>query len=264
MFYLGDILIDRLVGGYAENIAGDKTLYYLSQLQDATIEITSQTREYTDKDGNLVYKKYYGKAGTLNANNAFLNAAIMAASAGTEAVNATAEAPIDMPKFIVVNKGDTVTIKDAVEGTIHVVALFKDGTRGEQFTLADSASATAFAFSADTGALTLPTVSDEAGYTQFLVKYTRTVDKGIAITNSAEKYPEMVRLTLKALRRDICTNELKACYIEIPKFQVSPDTSVSLQSEQQQMAYTGDLITDYCDGEKTLYRFFEAEEDIED
>ena len=73
-FKLGDVIIDRLQFGYGA--LADKALYALTQLQNATIDITADSTDVKDKDGNLVYRKYSGKTGEITATNAFLNLAI--------------------------------------------------------------------------------------------------------------------------------------------------------------------------------------------
>lgn len=131
------------------------------------------------------------------------------------------------------------------------------GTAYEQAT---TASATEFGLSAD-GVLTPPTDANE---TQYVVKYQRNVENGVAIKNKADKFPGTIRLTLKALCVDPCSADtLRACYIVLPSFQVSPEISISLQTDTQ-LEYKGDLQVDYCSEDKCLYEIYLAEEDEED
>ena len=56
-FKLGDVIIDRLQFGYGAKKNGAR-LYALTQLNNANIDITADTTDINDKDGNLVYRKY--------------------------------------------------------------------------------------------------------------------------------------------------------------------------------------------------------------
>jgi hypothetical protein len=131
---------------------------------------------------------------------------------------------------------------------------------GTSYTLATSASDTEFALN-KAGVLTLPT--DES-VVQYVVKYDRNVSDGVAIKNRADKFPGTVKLTLKALCVDPCSADtLRACYIVLPSFQVSPETSIALQTDTQ-LEYKGDLQVDYCSTDKTLYEIYIASDDEED
>ena len=52
-FKLGDVIIDRIQYGVAEDCDGN-LLYTLSQLTEATINISAESKEAKDKDGTLV------------------------------------------------------------------------------------------------------------------------------------------------------------------------------------------------------------------
>ena len=55
-FKLGDVIIDRLQFGYGAKSNGTP-LYALTQLSEMSIEVTADTSDIKDKDGNLVYRK---------------------------------------------------------------------------------------------------------------------------------------------------------------------------------------------------------------
>lgn len=256
-FRLGDIIIDRVQYGLAEDSQGN-LLYILTQLADSTIEITSETKDAVDAQGTLVKRFFQAKTGTYTANNAFINTSILTAKAGVPAEIATASKTIKMPKIITVKAGESVKLDGAVEGSIKVNAFYANGNmgvgEGEVFELGTEASATEFAF-AD-GTLTLPVLAEGAEFNQFVVKYEKEVSDGIRIINRADKYPSTVKLTLKALCVDPCSADtLRACYIVMPSFQVSPDLSLSLATDGQ-LEFSGDLQVDYCSTEKALFEFY--------
>lgn len=261
-FRLGDIIIDRVQYGLAEDFEGN-LLYILTQLADSTIDISSETKDATDAQGNLVKRFFQAKTGTYTANNAFINTSILTAKSGIPAEIASADNVINMPKIITVNAGDTVVLDKAVQGSVKVNAFYTNGTMGtgdgEVFV-----EGTDFTVDYESGALTLPELAEGAEFSQFVVKYDREVTEGIKILNSADKFPSTVKLTLKALCVDPCTvDTLRACYIVMPSFQVSPDLSISLTTDGQ-LEYSGDLQVDYCSKEKALFEFYLASDDEED
>lgn len=257
-FKLDDIIIDRVQYGYAEDFNGNP-LYVLTQLADATINISAESKDAVDSTGTLIKRFWQGKSGEFTANNAMINLNVIGAASGEGKTVATAELPKDMPKIIVAKKGDEVKLTNFVDGTVAVSALGTNGAMGTVYKKAVSASTSAFAITEE-GVVTLPTDPD---VTQFIIKYDRKVTSGVAITNKADKFPSTVRLTLKALAVDPCSADtLRACYIVLPSFQVSPEVEISLTTDAQQ-AYSGSLQVDYCSTDKALYHIYMAEEDEE-
>lgn len=264
-FSLDGIVIDRIQYGVAESSAGE-ILYVLNQLADATIEVSAETKEAKDAQGTLIKKFYNGKAATFTANNAIVDFNILGAATGTDKIVAGQDNKVVMPKIVTVKNGvATVALNGACEGTIRVVGLSNNGTKVANYKLGAAASATDFVF-AD-GTLTLPTGVEAAEVATFMIKFDREVGEngsGVKIMNQADKYPRSIVLTLKALAVDPCTPDVvRGCYIKLPNFQVSPETSLSLTTDAQ-LEYKGDLAVDYCSPDKTLYEIYMAEEDEEE
>lgn len=257
-FKLDDIIIDRIQYGYAEDFDGN-ALYSLTQLADATISITAESKDAVDATGTLIKRFWQGKSGEFTANNAMINLNILGAASGEGKVLASAEAPIEMPKIIVVKAGATETLTGYNDGAISVNGLGTNGAMGKAYTKGEEASAENFAIV--DGVFMPPT---DAEYVQFIVKYERNVESGVAIANRADKFPQTVKLTLKALCVDPCSADtLRACYIVLPSFQVSPEVEINLTTDGQ-LAYSGSLQVDYCSADKALYYIYMAEEDEEE
>lgn len=258
-FKLNDIIIDRLLYGVAENFDG-VVQYVLTQLQEGNISITAESKEARDRDGVLVMKRYTGKAGTFSATNAMLSAVIMEATSGSEAIYADADNMITMPKIVVAKAGTTVSLADYIEGTVKVNAYYTNGTVGQEYVLGTTAGESEYVISED-GVLTLPTAADVP---QFMIRYQRNVSEGVKIVNRSDKYPRTVHLILKALAVDPCAADtLKACYIEFPSFQVSPEIEINLATDAT-LDFSGDLQVDYCSADKVLYNFYWADGDEEE
>ena len=233
MFTLDDLVIDRIQMAVAEKTDGT-LLYTLTQLSEATIETTAESKEAKSAEGSLIKKFYQGKAGTFTATNAMINLNVIGAASGTDKIVASSSQKIQMPKIMIVKKGTTsVTLVDGtnetlVTGTVKVNALGNNGAMGKSYTLSSGdASETAFKLAANV--LTLPT-DDTAD--RFVVQFERNTANAVKIVNASDKFPGTVKLTLKALAVDPCEPDtLRSCYIIIPSFQVSPELSITLSTE---------------------------------
>lgn len=257
-FRLGDRIYKELLYFTAFDLTSDDPLYTLTQLNDASIEISAESTDVTDKNGNLVKKIWKSKSGTFSATNAFVNTNIIAAASGSEAEFAAVGSEIQMPKMFHVTKDTTkVTLTNYVDGTVKVTQYFGDGSLGKVYTVSESADTDHFAITTG-GELTLPT---DAEAEMFFVYYTRKVSSGSLISNRADKFPASVKVIAKATYYNPCQkNELKADYIEFPSFQVSPEVTMPVSADSATMDFSGDLEIEYCGSEKVLYKIYSADE----
>ena len=65
-FSIDGIVIDRIQMGIAEDFSGN-VLYTLTQLSDADIEVTAESKEAKDANGTLIKTFYTGKTGNFTA-----------------------------------------------------------------------------------------------------------------------------------------------------------------------------------------------------
>lgn len=258
-FSIDGIVIDRIQMGIAEDFSGN-VLYTLTQLSDAEIEVTAESKEAKDANGTLIKTFYTGKTGKFTANNAILDFNLMAEASGSPKQVASGTSKIVMPGVKTVKVGETsVELKGAKEGTVRVIGVSGSGSLVKNYTKDTDASETAFSITGTT--LKLPTDTTPV---EFVIKYEREVESGIKVSNKANKFPRTVRLTLKALAVDPCSaDQVRACLIVLPSFQVSPETTISLQTDQK-LQYTGNLQVDYCSADKELYSIYFAEDDVEE
>ena len=265
-FNLGDIIVDRVQYAFAEEKKSGTPLYVLTQLQDVSVNITADSTDAVDNQGTLIKRFWKAKSGELTANNAMINLNIAAAAAGEGSVT-SADGNLYMPKIITASqnteKNATVKLGETADidaDSIKVSAFSTNGTKGTNYTKDTAAKESAFSYSE--GVVTLPTVENG----NFIIKFERKVkaDTGARIINRGDKFPSTVKLTLKALVVDPCeVDVLRAAYIVIPSFQVSPEIEISLTTDGQ-LQYSGSMQMDYCSAEKTLYEIYYAEDDEED
>ena len=271
-FLLGNFSIDEIIAATAETFEGE-LLYSLDQLSEASIEISSESTDITDKNGNIVRTIYQNKTGTFNSTNAFLHPQIINATTGSKIVNASSASPITKaPKFDVIKAAATST---AVEldanidaATLQVIGLFGNGANSKALTEAESGDPAAFdpdtlegtyVYDSSLKKITLPVAADGAP-TNYLVKYERSYTSGIKISNNVKDFPDTVKLTLYCSYVDPCDDSLKALYVVLPSFQASPETTLQLNRGEQSMDFNGSIQTDYCGSEQVLYIIYIPDE----
>ena len=257
-FRLGDKIYKEILYFYTEDLSTQNPLYVLTQLNNATVDITAESTDVNDKNGNLVKKIWKSKAGSFSATNAFVNTNIIAASSGSTPIFASSDNKVTMPRMLHVKAGTKVALGYYVAGSVKVAQYFGDGSIGKTYKLGEAANNTDFAIATETKELTLPT---DAETEMYFVKYLREVESGALISNKADEFPSSVRAIMKATYYNPCKkNELKADYIEFPSFQVSPETSFPINADSATMDFKGDLEIDYCGTDKVLYNVYDADE----
>ena len=156
-FTLDDIVIDRVQYGYAEDLSGNP-LYALTQLQDATINISAESTDATDNQGNLIKRFWKAKTGEFTANNAMINLNVIGAASGEGKRTASSTNKIKMPKIITVKAGAKATLTGIVDGTVKVNAFSANGSMGTAYEK-DTAAATDKYALTEGGEFTPPTAA---------------------------------------------------------------------------------------------------------
>lgn len=266
-FALGDLVIDRIVSGVAEN-SSHELLYTLTNLQEATIDITADSVDAVDGTGTVIKTFYRGKQGEFTATNSTISLPIINAMSGNEKSDqASAQNVITMPIILtttlktgILIPGYTTTDISAAHMVVYKIA--ENGTLGDVIS-PSNVTVTAKAEDADwsTIAITGTTDADK----MFIIKYDRPVSSnGIRIVNRSDKFPKTVKLTLKVLICDPCQPDvIRAAYLVLPSFQPSAEISFSLSTDAT-IDFSGKLQTSYCGTEKVLYEIFCCADDEED
>lgn len=234
--------------GVAQN-SNDALLYSLDQLSKANVEISAESTDFTDKNGNVVRTTYKSKTGKFTATNAFLHPAIMNASSGSDIQIASSQSPIKMPRITIVEAGKSVSVSDAVEGTIRVIGIYGNGANDPAM------SSEAVAELIENNVLTAPAAATGSPV-KYLVKYDRNEEDGVAIVEEADKFPDIVKLTLYCSYVDPCEDGLMPMYLVFPRFMADPNKTINLDRESQELDFNGNLNVDYCSGKKVLYYIY--------
>lgn len=260
-FKLGNFAVKEIVMGVAQDFS-DNILYTLDQLTSAQIEISSDPTEITDKRGNVIRNIYRSKSGTFTATSALLSPAVLQAQSGTLAQVADADNPIAMPRIEIIAPGKVLDVADAKEGTIHVIGTYNNGATGKALTAGTSAVVDkTYAYDDANHTITVPSKAEGAP-DQYLVKYERDMTDGMKIANTADSFPDTIKLTLYAAIMDPCSDTYKSAYIVIPSFQPDPSTTISFDSDSQEVDFNGNLQISFCGCEKALYFIYFDNEDV--
>lgn len=260
-FNLGNFAVKEIIYGVAQNFE-DELLYTLDQLTSASIEISSDPIEITDKNGNVIRTIYQSKSGTFTASSALLSPVLMNAQSGSPMQIAASGAAIEMPFVTIVTAGSTVTATDAKTGTIHVMGLYNNGANGKVLAQGSTAVVdTSFAWDSTNKTITVP-ASATGAPTKYLIKYDRDVEAGYKISNTASSFPDTIHLTLYVAIVDPCEDAYRAAYVYIPSFQPDPSVTINLDAESTETDFRGSLQIDYCDSvDKILYYIYFPDED---
>lgn len=280
-FKLGNFNIAEILYGVAQDFDGN-LLYALDELKNASITVSSEKDDITDKKGNIVRSIYKTKSAEFSATNAFLNPFIMNAASGIDIESAedTSEG-IVMPAITVYTAGTTAVLPasetiwvgtDEAE-TVHnlsVIGLYGSGAtskalkRGGNTQSSASLARMEYGYNDTTHTLYLPAQKEGniEGPVNYLVKYDRVVTSGFKLANTATSFPDTVTLTLFCACVDPCDDNYKPCYVVFPSFQASPETTINFDSENQEMDFNGTVQVDYCSGTKELYYIYFPDENI--
>ena len=74
--------------------------------------------------------------------------------------------------------------------------------------------------------------------------------------NLANKFPSAQDLTFYCSYIDPCNDTPRACYVNIPSFSPSPETTVSFNADEQSQSFSGNINVNYCATDPVLYTIY--------
>lgn len=250
---LNNIVVDRVLRGVFSD-KNDNIIFSLNQVQDLSLNQTSESQEVTDALGVSIMELMRAKALEASANNAIYDFGLLAAQYGTEKVEGSADAKIVTPAMETFEvAGETYALKHTpVKAPTAIYALNGDSTLGAKYGKGETAaSETEFAY-AD-GVISLPT-GLEAG-TEMFVMYEYETENAIEVINSASNFAKMGKMVFEILAYDVCDPETKLFgYLILNRFQLSNDFDWSIGGDSQQHAFSGKAHVDYCSKNKELVK----------
>lgn len=251
-FKLGDLVVDRIVTGVGENSAG-QLLYTLTNLQEASINISAESEDAVDGTGAVIKTFYRAKTGEFTATNSTISLPILAATSGTDAEYASAENALSIPYILTSAKNTGIELPgitdDGTSANIRVYAINANGTLGDVY------AATAYTVTAGTGGKpSTMAITKRQDDNMWLIKYDRSVTaNAMHIVNRSDAFPKSHKLTLKVLIVDPCeTDVVRAAYVVLPNFQPSPEVEIGFSTDAT-LDFSGQLQTSYCGTQKVEY-----------
>ena len=265
---LNNVVIDRVLRGIFSTDA-DGIIFSLNQVQNLSLNCTSESQEIVDALGVSIMELMRSKAVEASAENAIFDLGLMASQYGTEKVVASEGNELIVPTMesfeaVAGSDGDlkNYTLKHTpTEAPTAIYALNGDSTLGTKYIAGTTAEPDKFVYAG--GTITLPTGA-KAG-TEFFVMYDYKSENAVEIINSANKFPTMGKMTFECLVYDVCDPETKIfAYIILPRFQLKSDFDWSVGGDSQTHPFNGKAHVNYCDKNKEMVRIVIVDDNDEE
>jgi hypothetical protein len=232
------------------------TNWYTNQVQDFSIQVDGNEQTKEDANGNVIATITRGKSCTVSFSTPVYDINIIAAMNGTSKQIASEENKLvttAFEEFEISASQTTVVLKNnAINGTISVTTLSKDGSADRIFKVGAATAAGTVTYTDVSKTITFETDDITAGET-VLVKYEYETTNAVGMTASAKDFPEAGRLYVEVKGFDVCDQSTAIyAYYRFPtaKIQSSYETPIGLDSTY---TITMDCAVDYCDKDKQFY-----------
>ena len=249
-----NLVIDRVVDAWFE----DKDLNLLAvldQVQNLSVNVTSETKDKTDATGALIKRYYTAKSAEVSGENAVFSLNLMGIQTGTGVKKDT---EVVAPRIMMVKATDSpITLPDTpIDGTLMVYGTYENGLPNTDLKYVEDTEAGAgkYAIATVQGVTTLTLPTDATDSVQIKYEFQVTGDKKAArVDEDATSFPKTCKATFRVLCSDVCENEVvRAFYLVFPKFQMSPDFDWTLDTESAQ-PFSATAMKDYCAANQLLF-----------
>lgn len=244
-FDIRNFVIDRPVMGSFTRFG--RNIWVLSDIQDASLNMTQETQDKTDALGNVIAQFDRAKTAAFSAASGFFELDLLAEQVGSERKVASADNKI-VARFmgtVKVEEGSNkITLPHTPINPIVEINLFEKGSQlGKAFSAAEAASETEFA---QNGAeITLPTGVTSGDI--FMI-YDYETDEAVEIVNETGKYSQPGEFTLKVLGIDKCDPSTQILgYLIFGNAKLSGNTDVTFNTDMTH-GFEINANTDYCEG----------------
>lgn len=261
---------ERCIYAIGENDDGSAA-WLTQQVSDLSISCDGETVDKADANGTTMFTIQRAKTCEATFSTPIIDLNLIAAMNGTNKVEATNSAKINIPKMetikITSDNLTSVVLEQSVvnSGTvgepvykISVATLTKDGSMKQKFIQGSSASGTVYTYTSGTKTLGFANGSLQAGDV-ILVSYEYESATGVQIVNSAQEFPQASRVKFLIKGYDACSQStVKYMWVIFPnaKFSTNYNLDMNLESDIQ---CTLQCAFDYCSEDKELYRLVVAE-----
>lgn len=263
---INNLVIDRILRGVMFSTTTREALWSVSQISSFSISVTTDSQDAVDMVGSPIMTFYRAKQCEITAENALWDLGLFAAQGGGDQalVSSTATNKFNVPIF------DEIEIVSATSATLthtpalptgetyavpYVYKLNGDGTMGQKFECAGSASAGHFTQSGTT--LTFASGDLAVGDTIIaFYEYEANGTSGtqaLKLQNTAKDFPKAGKFVLEILCCDPCSKtDLYYAYLILPSATLAPDVDLDFSTDATH-SFTLKAQQDYCDKQKQLY-----------
>ena len=259
-FDLNNFVIDRVRRGTMFSDTTGEALWSITQIKDASLNMSSETADATDALGNVITQFDRSKNAEFSGTNALWDLGLSAAQFGNTKDIASETNVIRTPMFehLAVANGK-VTLKHTPAGTTgaeikYIYALNDDATLGQRYELGTTVSKDQFTLDASTKTINTPT-----GVTgNIAVFYDYDSTEAVMIENNASEFPKAGRFMLEVIGKDTCDSTATyVAYIVFPNAKLKSDMDLNFSTDGGH-PFTLQMMQDYCDLEKRLFNIFIA------
>lgn len=251
------LIIDRVADAWFEN-SSNKLLAVLDDVQNFSVNTSSETKEKTDSMGTLIKRYFMAKSVEVSGENAVLSLNLMGIQTGT---GVTTDANVkDIPRiFHVAKTSSPVELPDVVnEDTLIVYGTQTNGLvdLDKEYVEDTTAGAGKYSVAVDgtTGKTTITLPTDATDSVIIKYQYDATAENNaIRVDQDAKSFPKECKATFRVLCSDVCESDVvRAFYIVFPRFQMSPDFDWTVDTESAQ-SFSATALKDYCAKKQLLF-----------
>lgn len=271
---INTIAIKQIIAGWGLDDS-DNVKYMISQMKNFKIAQSGDTTEKKDANGSTIFTVDLNKSCQFQFTTPVIDLSVIAELNGTERIDATQATPIKMayPERFVLNATDvsngyiTLTKTPVADSNsvyhISFHTLTEDNSLDSNFEQAAAVAAAKFKYDSTNNRIYLPTDTDifKVG-TKVEAIYTRSVDSGVQIVNSATKFPDASKFICLVLACDLCQpTNVKPMIIQANAAKPETGNTIGLSLEDE-LDITLDLAYTYC-GAKDFYTISIADESFD-
>ena len=260
MFDLNNFLIDRVRRGTMFSDTTGEALWSITQIKDASLNMTSETSDVTDAIGNVITQFDRSKNAEFSGTNALWDLSLSAAQFGSNKQVSTAAKTIRTPAYeqLAVCDGKIV-LSHVPAGTPnaeikYIYALNSDSTLGTKYVLGASVSDTEFTLDAADRIIIVPTSITG----NIAVFYEYDAEEAVMLQNNASEFPTAGKFMLEVIGKDTCDKTATyVAYIVFPNAKLKTDMDLSFSTDGGH-PFSMQMMQDYCDLEKRLFNIYIA------
>lgn len=260
-FDLNNFVIDRVRRGTMFSTTTGEALWSITQVKDASLNMTSETADATDAIGAIIARFDRAKNAEFSGSNALWDLSLSAAQFGSEKQVASTAKTIRTPMYEQLAVADgKIVLSKVPAGTTgaeikYIYALNGDSTLGSKYSLGSAVSSTEFTLDAASKTITVPT--SVTG--NIAVFYDYDAEEAVMLQNNATDFPKAGKFLLEVIGKDTCDETATyVAYVVFPNAKLKTDMDLSFTTEGGH-PFSMQMMQDYCDLEKRLFNIYIAQ-----